>query len=813
MSMTVLALFLVGSTLVIGAGASASAPLPPAPVATPQLPDPVRSHDRGDWFRHVCAGPEGATAGCGAQVVSNADGTPLASVAPPSSAYGPAQFHAAYHLPTGPSTQTIGIVDAFDDPTIEADLAAYDSVYGLPACTTANGCFKKVNQSGGTTYPSGSSWHLEIALDVETAHEICQTCKILLVEATNNSIANLGTAVNRAVAMGASVVTNSYGAGEYSGETTDENTYFNHPGVAITASSGDGGYGVEFPAASKYVTAVGGTTLTLNADNSWKSEAVWSGAGSGCSAYEPKPTWQTDTSCPKRTVADVSADADPNTGAAVYDSVGTKGGKAWYQVGGTSLAAPLIGAVYALAANGSVNAGSTPYAHTTSLHDVASGSNGSCGSSYLCTGKAGFDGPSGLGTPNGIAAFSATPPTPSFTLAASPSSSTVTAGNSATYTVTVTGQNGFAGPVALSASGLPAGATASFSPASTSTTSTLTVTTTAGTTPAGSTTLTITGTSGGVADATATATLVVQVPSFTLAASPSSATVTSGNSATYTVTVTGHNGFAGPVALSASGLPIGATASFSPASTSTTSTLTVTTTAGTTPAASTTLTITGTSSGVANASTTAGLIVQVPSFTLTASPGSRTVVAGTGTTYAVTVTPVGGFSGSVDLSASGLPSGAGATFSPASTATGSTLTITTAATVSPGSYPFAISGTSDALAGGTTATLIVQAPVTGPTVTVSTSSAVHGSTVTVTWANVASASTTDWIGIYVHGSPNTSYVNWLYTSSCSQQAKNPAHASGSCSFKLPATTGTYEFRLLSNNGYTVLATSSLITAT
>ncbi len=303
-----------------------------------------------------------------------------------------------------------------------------------------------MNQSGGTSYPrANSGWALEIALDVETAHGICPACKILLVEASSASMSNLGAAENEAIALGATVVSNSWGGGEYSSETTDDSRYFNHPGVAITVSSGDGGYGVEYPAASRYVTAVGGTTLNLNG-TSWASETTWSGAGSGCSSYEPKPAWQTDTGCSRRTVADVSADADPNTGAAVYDGTAYSGQSGWFQVGGTSLAAPLVAAVYALTGTASsVNAGSTPYAHAGSLHDVTSGSNGSCGGSYLCTAKPGYDGPTGLGTPNGLTAFTAGSTQPDFSVGVSPSSATVQAGTDATYTVSVGSSGGFSG--------------------------------------------------------------------------------------------------------------------------------------------------------------------------------------------------------------------------------------------------------------------------------------------------------------------------------------------------------------------------------
>lgn len=359
-------------------------------------------------YRAVCPTPPAGTAHCDAMVATDANGNPTASSSPSAGSYGPAQFHGAYNLPTtAASAQTIGIVDAYNDPNVESDLAVYDSQYGLPSCTTANGCFRKVNQTGGSVYPrSNSGWSLEIALDVETAHEICQNCKILLVEASSSSMANLGASVNEAVELGATVVSNSYGGSEYSGETSDQNSYFDHPGVAITASSGDGGYGVEFPAASQYVTAVGGTTLNLTSSNTYASESAWNGSGSGCSAYVAKPSWQTDSGCSRRAVADVSADADPNTGAAVYDSVRYQGQSGWFQVGGTSLASPLVGAVYALAGNAaSVTYGSYPYSHTSSLHDITSGSNGSCGGTYLCTAGSGYDGPTGLGSPNGTGGF------------------------------------------------------------------------------------------------------------------------------------------------------------------------------------------------------------------------------------------------------------------------------------------------------------------------------------------------------------------------------------------------------------------------
>jgi subtilase family serine protease len=354
--------------------------------------------------RAVCPGPVFAAARCHAEVVTDSRGNPLATTSP--TGYGPAVFHSAYALPTTAALpQTIAIVDAYDDPTIESDLGVYSSSYGLPACTAANGCFLKVNQSGVQgAYPSrNAGWGLEISLDVETAHALCQNCKILLVEANSNQFADLAAAEDTAARLGASVISNSYGGSEFSSETSASyDGHFNHPGVAITVSSGDGGYGVEYPAASPYVTAVGGTTLQLNSDGTRRAETAWSGAGSGCSAYEPKPSWQTDSGCSRRTVADVSADADPATGASVYDSTRYQGQKGWFKVGGTSLAAPLLAGVYALAGNAAtLNYGSYPYAHTSSLFDILSGSNGSCAGSYLCTAAPGYDGPSGLGSPNG----------------------------------------------------------------------------------------------------------------------------------------------------------------------------------------------------------------------------------------------------------------------------------------------------------------------------------------------------------------------------------------------------------------------------
>ena len=299
----------------------------------------------------VCPSAGQAEARCHSWVRVDPNGNPQANVVP--SGYGPSDLRSAYNLTSsGSSTQVIGIVDAYDDGNAESDLAVYRSQFGLSACTTANGCFRKVNQTGSKSYPKGDGgWAEEISLDLDMVSAICPNCKILLVEANSPSFANLAAAVDEAVKLGATVVSNSYGGGEYAGETTDE-AHFNHPGVAITVSSGDNGYGAEFPAASRYVTAVGGTTLTSSGGSF--TETVWSGAGSGCSKYVTKPTWQVDAGCGKRTVADVSAIADPNTGVAVYDTYQVRPRGGWLVFGGTSVAAPVLPAGASMHSRGGV---------------------------------------------------------------------------------------------------------------------------------------------------------------------------------------------------------------------------------------------------------------------------------------------------------------------------------------------------------------------------------------------------------------------------------------------------------------------------
>jgi hypothetical protein len=450
-----------------------AAPAPHASKATQNakaLTDPKRQtfHSTGKAGQKVpttrlCATAKPGHASCFAQRRSDIRqrlASALAAAAP--SGLSPANLHSAYNLPTtGGSGLTVAIVDAYNDPNAESDLATYRSTYGLSACTKANGCFKQVSQTGSTTSlpTNDSGWAGEEALDIDMVSAVCPNCSIVLVEANSATDTDLGIAENEAVSLGAKVVSNSWGGSESSSQTTLDTQYFKHPGVAITVSSGDSAYGAEYPATSQYVTAVGGTALTTSSNSRGWSESVWhtnstEGTGSGCSAYDPKPSWQTDSGCSKRMEADVSAVADPATGVAVYD---TYGGSGWAVYGGTSASAPIVAGVYALAgAPGSADyPAKYPYSHTGNLYDVTSGNNGSCSPSYFCTAGAGYDGPTGWGTPNGTAAFTAGTSTGNTVTVTNPGSQNTTVGSSVSLQIHATDSAGAA--LTYSATGLPTG--------------------------------------------------------------------------------------------------------------------------------------------------------------------------------------------------------------------------------------------------------------------------------------------------------------------------------------------------------------------
>jgi hypothetical protein len=478
----------------IPAAAAAETPLPPSSYAT----------------RGACAAPSRLHGSCLAVelvpltaqarahtrpigiVRADGDATPAAHN-PAAGDFGlrPADLHTAYELPaTAATEQTIALIDAYNDPSAEADLATYSAMFGLPACTTANGCFKKVNEFGSESslpFPTTKAeletaeaggeeakfeaeqavgWGAEISLDIESTHAVCPNCHIILVEARSTSYADLEQAERAGESLGATELSNSWGGSEEGVTPSDDDASpFNDPGVVITASSGDNGFlgwdaeyeeergFTNYPAASPHVVAVGGTRLTLGSGASWSSETVWNGSGAsggGCSTQFTAPLWQqhlpdwSSIGCSnKRAVADVAADADPHTGIAVTDSSSaceteysegaTKHVIHWCTYGGTSLASPIIASIFALAGG----AGVAEYPARTlyenerlepaALHDVTVGSNGECASFNAKTGLStcepaaeaaascaakgsclagtGFDGPSGVGTPDGIKAF------------------------------------------------------------------------------------------------------------------------------------------------------------------------------------------------------------------------------------------------------------------------------------------------------------------------------------------------------------------------------------------------------------------------
>lgn len=380
--------------------------------------------------------------------------------------------------------QTIALVDAYNDLNAEADLNTYSNEFGLPACTKENGCFSQVGENGSESalpFPASKSeleafaggtrhrrekaeeaegWALETDTDIEVAHAICQNCHILLVEASGPEYSELETAENAAVELHASEISNSWGGPE----STGDSSAFNHPGIVIAAASGDDGYlnwdqyatrnesgssyfkGADYPAASPHVVSVGGTALELTAEGAWGSESPWNATssnegagGSGCSGSLPAPSWQREVAdwglvgCGTyRANADVSADADPSTGVNVYDSTPyPEEGKTvvpnWVPIGGTSVATPMVSAMFALAggAHGVAYPAETLYAHLggPDLHDVSTAGNGACDGDYascqgslaspldcgagawICNATVGYDGPTGVGTPDGLAAF------------------------------------------------------------------------------------------------------------------------------------------------------------------------------------------------------------------------------------------------------------------------------------------------------------------------------------------------------------------------------------------------------------------------
>ncbi len=331
----------------------------------------------------------------------------------------PSQMKAAYAFNATPNQgqgQIIGIVDAFDNPNAESDLQVYDAQFNLPVCTTGNGCFTKIKIGN----PAGDTgWGLEINLDVQQAHGLAPAAKIILVEATTNSFDDLLAAVDVARMAGATQISMSWSGGE-DGSELGFNSFFNHPGVTFMASTGDGGHGVGYPAASPYVVAVGGTTLVLASPlplpspltPNYGHETAWSGSGGGVSTVQPGQSYQNGLfagcgSSGHRCVPDISSNANPSTGVPVYD---TYGQNQWIQVGGTSVSSPDWSAIFAIANSSRAAAGKGPLQNAvpdlytifaasqyTDYHDITSGTNGSCGAQ--CTAVVGYDLVTGIGSP------------------------------------------------------------------------------------------------------------------------------------------------------------------------------------------------------------------------------------------------------------------------------------------------------------------------------------------------------------------------------------------------------------------------------
>jgi subtilase family serine protease len=356
--------------------------------------------------RALAASCAGATAGTGTCTNVELAGTTIYGPTTPAQqvpGLHPADLQSAYKLPSAlaGNGQTIAIVIANADPNAESDLAVYRSTFGLPPCTSASGCFRVVapkSQAGDV------NWAREASIDLDMASAVCPNCKLMLYQAADAKDGNLATAVSGAVRAGATVVSNSYAVAEVSSEN---NAMWSHPGVPIVAAAGDRGFGgANWPAASTNVIAVGATTLVRDSTTTrgW-TETAWSGTGSGCSGIAAKPAWQTGTGCTKRMVADVAAVGDPATPVAVYDSYQDNG---WVEMGGTSVATPIVAGAYALAGNAAqlnLNGASSLYANPGALNPISVGSNGTCSPLYLCTAGNGYSGPAGVGSPNGVAAF------------------------------------------------------------------------------------------------------------------------------------------------------------------------------------------------------------------------------------------------------------------------------------------------------------------------------------------------------------------------------------------------------------------------
>jgi hypothetical protein len=478
--------------------------------------------------------------------------------------YNGTSIRTAYGLTAqGDASRVIAIVDANDDPDAFRNVTQFRTDSGLPAiqdCTLgtlttltsgAAPCFTKTNQTGGTSLPAADAgWSNEIDLDLQAASADCPMCSILLLESTNSSIGNLGTAVTTAANTAHVVaISNSYGiSGDYPGSFAPAYDNAAKKGIAVTASAGDGGYGVLFPASATNVIGVGGTTLSVDASGARTTETAWAGTGSGCSVYNAAPSWQSipDNPCSgKKAISDLSADADPNSGLAIYTTY--SGVTGYWVFGGTSLSSPIIAASYATKGgyNATTLAGQVAWAPGTPYFDVTAGSNGTCSRPVLCTAGAGWDGPTGRGSIAGPRA-----PSVLTTITVSPVSASVQIGGTQQFNATAKDQYGqpmsppptidwsVDGGGTINAAGLFSATTAGGP-------------------------FTVTAANGSVSN-TASVTVTNVPADFSLSVSPAMQSVSRGATATYTVTITPTNGFNGQVTLTLTGQPSGSTVTFTP---------------------------------------------------------------------------------------------------------------------------------------------------------------------------------------------------------------------------------------------------------
>ena len=645
----------------------------------------------------------------------------VSSFAQPSG-YAPVDLQSAYQVTTLVGSRgmgrTLATTIAFDYPNAEADLAVYRAQFGLPPCTTANGCFRKLNDNGAASPlpaapPANDDWTVEGAVDLQMLSALCPNCNLLLVEAGSDQDLSLFVAQSTAAGLpGVVAVEMPWGGPEDGNGPTYCETQFNHPGIAMAAASPDDGFEgslSQFPSSCRYVTAVGGTTLTADATNprGW-TETAWDQSGSVCARTLPKPVWQTDVLCSGRTDSDIAADADPNTGVAVYNAA--NGG--WIVLGGQSTAVSIITGLYGLAAP--AQSGDYPvsyaYANPAAFFDITSGTNGPC-AGPLCHAGVGFDGPTGLGTPNGVAGLS--PPSASdFAVSVSPASLTVQQGATGTASVSTSIVLGSAEALSLSVSGVPTGATATINPAAVTTGASATLSVAAGTAAPGSYSLLVTATASSGSH-TATLSLIVQAPpnDFAIAATPAALTIAQGSSASTTIGTSVVSGSPETINLTVVGLPLGASGSLSSSAIGSGGSVTLAVMAGTAAPGTYLLIVSGAASSATHA-TTVSLTITAPvaDFTLALSPTSRIARHPSVGYFTVTVSALHGFSAPVKLSVNGLPGTVLATVVPATvTGSGNAVLLYFVGFRQPtGTLPFTVTGVSGTLSHSVTGQLTIQ---------------------------------------------------------------------------------------------------------